>query len=127
MPGSVSIIKIPNMSRFMINYFSAICIFAIAITSCNNSSNSIKSSVDSTAKEVSSDPHGWIGTETVKSRLGDFEFKDGYPTNEAVKKLNDGLVYNRAIEVYLDQMHAVSWYNVWKGVAAAVLPVPIRW
>ena len=26
---------------------------------------------------------------------------------------------SRAIEAYLDQMHGVSWYNVWKGVAVA--------
>ena len=28
----------------------------------------------------SADPHGWIGTETVKTRFGNFEFKNGYPT-----------------------------------------------
>ena len=69
--------------------------------------------------QVGTNSHGWIGTETVKSRLGNFEFKNGYPTDSAVKKLSDALVYSRAVEAYLDQMHAVSWYNVWKGVAAA--------
>jgi hypothetical protein len=29
------------------------------------------------------DQHGWIGTETVKTRFGDFEFRNGYPTAEA--------------------------------------------
>ena len=99
-----------------LSFFLAL-LFLIA---CNDSSkNNDTPVVAPTDKTVSSDPHGWIGNEIVKSRLGDFEFKDGYPTADAVKKLNDALVYSRAIEVYLDQMHAVSWYNVWKGVAAA--------
>jgi hypothetical protein len=25
------------------------------------------------------DSHGWLGTETLKSRFGDFQFKNGYP------------------------------------------------
>lgn len=33
--------------------------------------------------------------------------------------MNEALVYNRAIEVYLDQIHGFSWYAVWKGVANA--------
>jgi hypothetical protein len=69
-------------------------------------------------------PQGWIRSETIKSRLGDLDFKNGYPSTETSKKLNNALLYNRAIEVFLDQMHAVSWYNVWKGVAAAGSAAP---
>ena len=70
---------------------------------------------------------GWIGTGTIKSRLGDFEFKNGYPTKESVKKLNDALVLSRAIEVYLNQKYiGVSWSNVWKGVAR-LTATPINW
>ena len=54
------------------------------------------------------DPHGWIGTETVKTRFGDFEFKNGYPTPAAADALLDQLKFNRAIEVYLTQMPAVA-------------------
>ncbi len=72
-----------------------------------------------TTKSADTNAYSWIGTGTIKSRLGNFEFKNGYPTNDAVKKLSDALVFSRAIEVYLDQMHGVSWYNVWKGVASA--------
>ena len=50
------------------------------------------------------DTHGWIGTETVKTRFGDFEFKNGYPTPEAAEALLDQLKFNRAIEVYLTQI-----------------------
>ncbi|HKD20910.1 MAG TPA: DUF1254 domain-containing protein [Rhizomicrobium sp.] len=63
--------------------------------------------------------HGWIGTENVESRLGCFEFRNGYPTFESANSLRDILTFNRAIEVYLAQMPAVSWYRVWKGVAEA--------
>jgi hypothetical protein len=68
--------------------------------------------------------HGWIGTERVESRLGSFEFRHGYPTFEAANSLRDVLVFNRAIEVYLAQMPAVSWYRVWKAVAEVEDEVP---
>ena len=103
--------------------------FLIAVASillmiaCNPSSNSDANSptvqTDTTSQKHITNAQGWIGTETVKTRFGDFEFKNGYPTEEATKKLADALLFSRAIEIYLDQMHAVSWYNVWKGVAAA--------
>jgi hypothetical protein len=63
--------------------------------------------------------HGWIGTETVKTRLGDFEFKDSYPAGDAAQQLWDELAFNRAVETYLVQMPGVSWYRVWKGIAEA--------
>ena len=63
--------------------------------------------------------HGWIGTEPVKTRLGSFTFKDGYPSADAIGPLRDALVFNRAVEAYLTQMHGVSWYRVWKGVGEA--------
>ena len=77
-----------------------------------------------TTNKDKSNSYGWIGTETIKSRLGNFEFRNGYPTKDAAKKLSDALVFSRAIEVYLDQMHGVSWFNVWKGVAAAGSAMP---
>lgn len=63
--------------------------------------------------------YGWIDTETVKSRLGDFPFRNGYPELGTAERLRDALIFNRAVEVYLTQMHGVSWYNVWKGTQAA--------
>ena len=39
------------------------------------------------AQTQKKDQHGWIGTETVKTRYGSFEFKNGYPTAEATDKL----------------------------------------
>ncbi|MGR9356609.1 DUF1254 domain-containing protein [Rhizobium leguminosarum] len=65
------------------------------------------------------DPHGWIGTETVNTRFGDFSFKNGYPDEASAAKLRDVLLISRAMEAYLAQMPAVSWYRTWKGTAAA--------
>lgn len=39
------------------------------------------------------DPHGWLGTETFKTRFGDFQFKDGYPVGDTARRLLDRLRY----------------------------------
>ncbi len=65
------------------------------------------------------DGHGWISTGTVKTRAGDFEFKNSYPAADAVEQLKNTLVFNRAVETFLVQMHGVSWYHVWKGISEA--------
>ncbi len=38
--------------------------------------------------------HGWIGTETVKTRVGNFKFKNGYPTPEAANALLEQLTFS---------------------------------
>ncbi len=63
------------------------------------------------------DRHGWIGTETVETRFGNFEFENGYPTPAAAEALLDQLELNRAIEVYLTQMPAVSIVAEHRGLA----------
>ncbi len=68
--------------------------------------------------------HGWFGTQTVKTRLGDFAFKNSYPTADAATQLREALVFNRAVETFLVQMHGVSWYRVWKGIADAGTKTP---
>ena len=68
--------------------------------------------------------HGWIGTETVITRLGNFEFKGGYPTEDAAERLADQRAHSRAVEVYLSQMPVVSMYHVWKGAAGAGRGIP---
>lgn len=67
---------------------------------------------------------GWFGTEPVATRLGTFDFKNSYPTPAAVPRLRDALLFNRAVEAYLVQMHGVSWYHVWKGVGEAGAAAP---
>jgi hypothetical protein len=61
--------------------------------------------------------HGWIGTEAVKTSLGNFDFSNSYPAGDTAQRLRDALAFNRAVEVFLTQMHGVSWYRVWKGIA----------
>jgi hypothetical protein len=62
------------------------------------------------------DHHGWIGTETVKTRFGDFEFKNGYPTPAAAAALLDQLKFNRAIEVYLTQIPVLGVVETRHGI-----------
>ena len=64
---------------------------------------------------LTKDRHGWIHTETVKTRFGNFEFKNGYPTREAADALLDQLIFNRAIEVYLTQIPAVGLIESRRG------------
>lgn len=68
--------------------------------------------------------HHWLGSEILKTREGEFPFKNGYPTAEAAARLRERLVFNRAVEAFLVQMHGVSWLHVWKGVAQAGTGAP---
>src|SRR5262245_35906247 len=52
--------------------------------------------------------HCWPNNETLKTPFGDFEFKNGYPAGDSTQRLLDQLKLNRAVEVYLTQMMAVS-------------------
>jgi hypothetical protein len=54
------------------------------------------------------EPHGWLGTETLRTPYGEFEFENGYPVGDTAQKLLDLELRNRAIEVYLTNMMAVS-------------------
>jgi hypothetical protein len=71
----------------------------------------------STAHAQAANMQGWLGTETIQTPVGKFDFKGGYPTDESAKRLDDALLFNRAVEVYLDQMPAVSVFQIRKGLA----------
>src|SRR4051794_2025573 len=60
---------------------------------------------------------GWLGTEMVETRFGDFEFRNGYPTPAAAGALLDQLKLNRAIEVYLTQIPPVAEVAKHRGLA----------
>jgi hypothetical protein len=64
------------------------------------------------------EPHGWINTETLKTRYGNFEFKNGYPVGDTAARLLDTQRLNRAIEVYTTQMMRVSEIAVREGMRA---------
>jgi hypothetical protein len=65
---------------------------------------------------ATADRHGWIGTEVVRTRFGDFEFQNGYPTLDAADTLLEQLAFNRAIEVYLTQIPAVAVIEQRRGM-----------
>ncbi len=65
-----------------------------------------------------SDPHGWLNNETLKSRYGDFEFRNGYPVGDAGSRLLETQKLNRAIEVYTTQMMRVSEIGLREGMRA---------
>jgi hypothetical protein len=58
--------------------------------------------------QTTGEPHGWLGTETLKTRVGEFEFKNGYPTDDTARRLRDLQTLNRATEVYLTQIMRVG-------------------
>ncbi|HEX7159090.1 MAG TPA: DUF1254 domain-containing protein [Edaphobacter sp.] len=68
------------------------------------------------AQAQTTDQHGWIGTETVKTRFGGFEFKNGYPTAEATDKLYELRTFNRAVESYLHFVTMMSMFYMQKGL-----------
>lgn len=63
------------------------------------------------------DHHAWIGTESVDTPFGEFEFVGGYPTAEAARKLFELRTLNRAVEVYTEQIPGVSNFQIRKGLA----------
>src|SRR5262245_25279686 len=64
------------------------------------------------------EPHGWLNTETLRTRFGEFEFKDGYPAGDTAERLFEAQKLNRAIEVYLTQMMPVSEIATREGLRA---------
>jgi hypothetical protein len=64
-----------------------------------------------------SELHHWLGTETIASRVGRFDFVGGYPTAQAVQQLGDLLTFNRAVEVVLQNVAAVSMFKFRQGLS----------
>jgi hypothetical protein len=64
------------------------------------------------------EPHGWLNTETLKTRSCDFEFKNGYPVGDTAQRLLDLQKFNRAVEVYLTQLMPVSEIALREGMRA---------
>ena len=70
------------------------------------------------------DSQDWIGSETVQTRFGDFEFKNGYPTPEATDKLYELRTFNRAVESYLHFVTIMSMFYMQKGLNDFGLDAP---
>ncbi len=64
------------------------------------------------------EPHGWLCTETLKTRFGDFAFKDGYPAGDTAERLFELQKLNRAVEVYTTQLMRVGEIALREGLRA---------
>jgi hypothetical protein len=64
------------------------------------------------------DPNGWLGTETLQTRFGDFQFKDGYQLGDAAQRLLDLQKLDRAVEVFSTQLMPVSEIGLREGLRA---------
>ncbi|SAL80391.1 hypothetical protein AWB68_05846 [Caballeronia choica] len=64
------------------------------------------------------EPHGWLNNETLKTRSGNFEFRNGYPVGDTAERLLELRKFNRAVEVYLTQMMPVSEIALREGMRA---------
>src|SRR5262245_22239776 len=65
-----------------------------------------------------SEPNGWLNTETLRTAYGNFEFKNGYPVGDTTSRLLDLQTLNRAVEVYTTQMMRVSEIGSREGLRA---------
>jgi len=55
--------------------------------------------------------------DTVESRIGTLQFKDGYPTEETAAKIRDELDYLHGVEAFMNSIHGVSLYALRQGFA----------
>ena len=61
---------------------------------------------------------GWLGSETLESRFGDFQFEGGYPAGDTADRLFEIQTLSRAIEVYQNQLMRVSEAALDEGLRA---------
>jgi hypothetical protein len=71
-----------------------------------------------TPTSVIAEPHGWLSTEALKTRFGDFTFKGGYPVGDTAARLFEAQTLHRAIEVSLTNVMAVSEIANRQGIRA---------
>jgi len=72
----------------------------------------------SSSGHAQTEPHGWPNNETLRTRYGDFEFRNGYPAGEAGARLLETQLLNRAIDVYTTQVMRVSEIAAREGMHA---------
>jgi hypothetical protein len=66
----------------------------------------------------SAEPHGWLCTETLQTRFGDFAFENGYPAGDTAERLFELQTLNRAVEVYTTQLMRVGEMALKQGLQA---------
>jgi hypothetical protein len=55
--------------------------------------------------------------DVVESRIGNLQFKDGYPTGDTAETIRDELDYLHGVEAFMNSIHGVSLYALRKGFA----------
>ena len=80
------------MNRLFFTLTAFICAFAVAANACAQ---------DGIPKEITTPDH-------VQSKLGDLDFKDGYPTRETANKIRDELDYLHGVEAFMNSIQGVS-------------------
>jgi hypothetical protein len=53
--------------------------------------------------------------DTIETRIGTLELFDGFPNDETVKKVYDFLLFQRGVDVFLDEMRAASMVALRNG------------
>jgi len=53
----------------------------------------------------------------IQSKIGDLDFKDGYPVKDTASKVRDEIDYIHAVDAYMNSIHGVSVYAIRKGLA----------
>jgi hypothetical protein len=61
--------------------------------------------------------HGWLENQTIETRFGRFEFRNGFPTADSSKRLEELRTFSRAVELYQNHTAAVSMFQFRKGFA----------
>ena len=88
----------------------------IGVTSCSDQANKGTKAQTPKMKMTTPIPESVIIPSTVDTRLGKLTFEDGLPTDETAELLHDYLIFNRAVDVFLDEMAASSMFAMRKGI-----------
>jgi hypothetical protein len=75
---------------------------------------------------VQTEPYGWLCSETLATRSNEFEFVNGYPTDDTAQRLGELQLFNRATEVYLTQLMPVSEMALRQGLRAFGVSKPTQ-
>jgi hypothetical protein len=62
-------------------------------------------------------PESITTPDKVETRIGDLDFRDGYPTTETAKKIQDELDYLHGVEAFMNSIQGVYLYALRKGYA----------
>jgi len=93
------------------NVLSAVISAVIFLSFCNLSIPALAQKMKMTT-EI---PESIIIPDKVETRIGTLEFFDGFPTEATVKKAYDFLDFQRGVDVFLDEMRAVSMVALREG------------